>query len=241
MKKIQHFSCYLLGLLVLSSCSNACKFGPDFYETAYIHDNGSGRFEIVVDLKKTAKFIKLARYLNSETPQIVQKAVHTVFRRTAKKLRSVPGITTIATAHDAELLRFKLSFAFGSIQALNRAMQKIYAHVDQQPLAYFTMDRQALVRVGTRSMARLIANYQAYDDLFMASFDLETFFKDTTYQLVYHFDREAQGAPHKLARLTEDHKTVIFKQHVFNTQEKSLSLDHKVVFKTPISARKKRL
>ena len=97
------------------------------------------------------------------------------------------------------------------------------------------MNSRSFVQVDTRSIAKLIAYYQTQDDAYIVSFDLEMFFKDITYQFVYSFDRAIKETTHKLARITKDRKRVILEQHIFDEQERELSLSNKVVFEAPRS------
>lgn len=230
LKESRRFSYYWLGLLIFSACSNPFGAGADVYETAYIRSNGSGRFEIAIDLNKARKFINIARYFNRDPAACTQTTVHKAFRKTAKRLKRVPGIKKIATARDANMLNFKLSFEFSSIKALNRAMRKIDAHVDQQRLTYFKMNSRSFVRIDTRSITKLIAYLQSHDDSSVTSFDLETFFKNSTYQFAYSFDKTIKRTTNKLASITSNRKTVILKQHIFDEQERRLSFSNKVVF-----------
>lgn len=200
------------------------------YEGAYFRNDGSGKFEISVDLSKVEKFIKMASYFNRDPSECTRAAVHQAFRHTANRLRRVPEITQVTTALGARALRFKLSFEFGSIKALNRAMRKIHANVDQRGLTYFKMNNHAFMRIDTKSIARLVAYRQTHDDSYVTSFDLETFFKNSTYQFVYSFDKPIRKRSHRLSRITQDRRTVILKQHIFDEQERNTSFSNKILF-----------
>lgn len=228
---IKRIGSYVFGILLLTSCGNFLKFGVDVYEIVHIHENGSGEFEIAVDLRKAEKFIDIAEYLAKEDPKFAQLAVHRAFRKTAKRLRRVPGIQKISTARDAKMLHFKLSFHFANIKALNRAMRKIYTHVDAPQLSYFKMNRKAFIRLDTRSIANLIKYYYEKDDSRIRSFDIEAFFKDITYTLIYKFDRKIKRATNRLAQVSRDRKMVVLKQHLLDDEERELSFSNKVIFK----------
>lgn len=226
LKKSRRFIYYLLGLSVLSACSIPFKAGVDVYEGAYFHNDGSGKFEFSVDLSKVEKFIKMASYFNRDPSECTRAAVHQAFRHTANRLKRVPEITQVTTARDARALRFR----FSSIKALNRAMRKIHANVDRKRLTYFKMNNHAFMRIDTQSIARLVAYYRTHDDSYVTSFDLETFFKNSTYQFAYSFDRPIRQRSHKFSRITQDRRTVVLKRHIFDEQEKSISFSNKIIF-----------
>ncbi|MEL6606777.1 MAG: hypothetical protein AAFP88_00810 [Bacteroidota bacterium] len=230
LEKSRRFSYYLLGLLALSACSMPLEAGVDVYEGAYFRNDGSGKFELSVDLSKVEKFIKMASYFNRDPSECTRAAVHQAFLHTANRLKRVPEITQVTTARNARALRFKLSFKFRSIKALNRAMRKIHARVDRRGMVYFKMNNHAFMRVDTRSIARLVAYRQTHDDSYVTGFDLETFFKNSTYQFVYSFDKPIRQRSHKLSRITQDRRTVILNQHIFDEQEKGVSFSNKIVF-----------
>ena len=230
LKKPQPFSYYLLGLLMVSACSLPFKAGIDVSEKAYFHNDGSGQFTISVNLAKVERFIKMASYYHRDPSRCTRAAVHQAFRQTAKRLKRVPGINKVTTARDSKALRFKLRFEFKNIQALNRAMRKICAHVDKKGMTYFRMSDRSFVRVDTQSIAKRLATHQTYDDSHVTSFDLDTFFKNSTYQFVYSFDKNIKKHSHKLARITQDRRTIILKQCIFAAREKNLSFSNKIVF-----------
>jgi hypothetical protein len=229
MKKIQQLGCYLLCLVVLSS-NQLFAYGLDIYETCHVHSKGSGQFEIAADLTRAEQLIKIASLFANVTPEVAQKSIQGALSEAANSLQGVLGISNVATAHDAKMLHFKLSFQFNSIKALNSAMQKLHTHAGHPGHTYFKMNHGAFVRVDTQSIAQLLTHYHAQVDLPIANLNLKTFSNIVTYHLTYRFDKKIKNTTHTLATISEDRFTLFLKQPLFDESERELSLNNKITF-----------
>lgn len=229
MKKIRCLSYYLLCLLVLSS-SKLFAIGLDIHETGHIHNDGSGQFEIAVDLTRAEQLIKIASLFANVTPEVAQKSIQGALSEAASSLQGVLGISNIATVHDAKILHFKLRFQFDSIKALNNAMHKLHTHAGHPGYTYFKMDHGSFVRVDTQNIAQLLTHYHAQADLPIANLSLKNFSNIVTYHLTYRFDKKIKNTTHTLATISEDRFTLFLKQPLFDESERELSLNNKITF-----------
>ncbi len=220
---------YLLCLLVLSS-SKLFAIGLDIYETGHIRNDGSGQFEIAADLTRAEQLIKVASLFANVTPEVAQKSIAGALSEAVNSLQDVLGISNVATAHDAKMLHFKLSFQFNSIKALNSAMHKLHTHAGHPGYTYFKMDHGSFVRVDTQSIAQLLTHYHAQADLPIANLNLKTFSNVVTYHLTYRFDKKIKTTTHTLATISEDRLTLSLKQPLFDESERELSLNNKITF-----------
>ena len=230
MNKLQRLGRYLLLLLIFSACQKPFEFGFDIYEIAHYHNNGAGRFELMVDLTKARKFFRIESYINRSKPKRTQTLIKKAFQDIHRRLRGVQGISRISTAYDKQMLYFKLSLHFSSIRALNNAMRKISAHADRAKLTYFSMDRHSLVRLDVQSIVGLGEYYQARDDSYIASFDLKTFFKDVTHRTAYSFDREIKKVTNQAATISKSRRVVTLQLCLFNEKEGASSIGNQVFF-----------
>ena len=228
MKKIQYLTC-LLCLLVFSS-NKFFDVSLDIYETGHIHDNGSGQLEIVADLTKAEQLVQVASLLVKVTPDVVKESVQEVFSEVADSLERVAGVSGVATAHDAKMLHFKLSFQFNSIKALNKAIRTLYTHANHPGCTSFKMDHRSFVRVDTQNVAQLLAHYCAQADPYIANLISKTFLNVVTYHLAYSFDKSIKKATHTLASISEDRKTVLLKQSLADAQESKLYFSNTISF-----------
>lgn len=225
---IYRFSATLFLLATLCSCSAFTEGGVKIYEFISFQNNGSGKFEIVVDLSEAKKFTTIERYLIERG--YTQKVAQRNFQNTAQKLSHVAGVHKVCVAHDQALLHFKLGFSFDSLRALNKAMRTIFLYIDSPNANYFAMNAHAFMRLDTKSIARLVDHYQTKDNTYVASFDLQIFFGSTVYKTIYTFDKEIKKCSNKLAKLSRDRRTIVVEHLVFDEREQELSIGNKILF-----------
>jgi hypothetical protein len=230
MKKIRHLRCYLLCLLVLSSYTSLFEYGLDLYETGHIHEDGSGQFEIAADLTKAEQLIRIVSLLTNITPDMAKKSVQGVFSEVSDTLKSVSGISNVATTHDAKTLHFKLSFHFNSIKALNRAIHQLYTHADHPGRTSFEMNRRAFSRVDTQNIAQLLTYYYAKADPRIANMIPKKSLNVITYNLAYSFDKKIKHTTNVLSSISEDRFTLFLKKPLFDAYQEKLSLSNKIFF-----------
>lgn len=230
MKKIRHLYCSLLCLLALSSYTNLFEYSLDLYETGHIHANGSGQFEIAVDLTKAEQLIRIVSLLTNITPDMAKESVQGVFSEVSDNLKSISGINKVATTHDAKMLHFKLSFHFNSIKALNRAMHQLYTHADHPGRTSFEMDHRSFSRVDTQNIAQLLAYYYEKADPRIANMIPKKSLNVITYNLAYSFDEKIKHTTHALSSISEDRFTLFLRKPLFDAYQEKLSLSNKIFF-----------
>lgn len=232
MHQLRRWGPLLALVLTLSGCSHPLSFGIDIIEHAHFRPNGSGKFSLIIDLKKCRTFISLAKYISRRHAGLTQAILRRAFRRTKLTLKQVVGVSQVNAAHDPELLYFKISFHFQNIQALNRAMQAMHAYVDQPGVRYFHLDGHSFARVDPQGTLKLIERYHQQDNSCVASFDLRTFFRSATYTTSYLFDRRVKSVSHPQAKLSRSRKRVVVEHCLFCPRGRKLSVRNKVMFHT---------
>ena len=217
-------------LLVLSSCSDLFEPGINLIERAYVHKDGSGKFEMALDLRGIRTYINIARGLSESITTPSTTTIKSTFVNFRKKLARLNGVDSATIDHDQKMLYFKLSFNFNSMNALNNAMRKIYEGINPPNFVYFKMDEQSFERIDSGSVFGVLENYKKEDDSFIASFDLNLFFKDMTYTTIYSFDLPIRKATNPLTRLTEDRKTLGIQHYILKEEERTFSINNKLFF-----------
>jgi len=242
MKKIGFlFLCYcLLHLWVPVSYiayGSSLMPGVGIYETAHIHTNGSGNFEVAADLSKIEPLIKVASVLADVTPEATTKSIQEAFSTAARSLGSIPGVSKVATTYDTKTLGFKLKFEFNGIRSLNKAICILYAHIDHPGSTYFKMGRRTFERIDTVNVAQLLTHYRKeaekqrknpntqIEDLI-----LKNILNAITYHITYSFDKKIKEISNTLADITEDHTTVVLTQSLADAHAKERSFSNKVIF-----------
>lgn len=233
MHHLRRWRFYIVLLLSLSSCSHPFDFGIDIIEHAYFRRDGSGKFSLIIDLKKCRMFIYLADYISQRHTGIVQAILQRAFKRTKQHLQKVNGVSLVTAAHDPTMLYFKLSFHFESIKALNAAMQAIHTGVDQPGMQYFHLDQHTFARNDPQGPLKLIEYYQKHDNSYVTSFDLRLFFRNMTYVTSYLFEgREVESASHPRAKFSKSRRRVVVNHCCFCPEGKKLSVNNEIVFHT---------
>ena len=242
MKKIGFlFLCYcLLHLWVPVSYiayGSALIPGVGIYETAHIHTNGSGNFEVAADLSKIESLIKVASVLADVTPEATTKSIQEAFSTAAHGLESIPGIRNVATTYDTKTFRFQLSFRFNKIKTLNEAIRTLYTYIDHPGATEFKMDRHGFERVETTNIAQLLTHYRQRADQQRENAGSQTenlimshILNVITYNITYSFDRKIKEVTNTLANIAEDGKKITLTQSLSEACAKELSLSNKVIF-----------
>jgi hypothetical protein len=231
MRQIRCLSYYLLCLLVLSS-GKLFEVGLDIYETGYIHDDGSGQFEIAADLTQLEQLIKFTSLFAEIAPEVAQKNIKESITELAKVLGNLSGISNVATTNDAGMLSVALSFQFDSFKALNEAVCKLYAFIDHPGSTYFKMSRHSFSRADTPNFKQVISHYRDHvkTDTQIADLILKNFLNLVTYHTTYHFDRKIKKATNKLSDISEDRKAIFLKQSLSDACEQDFSFSNKIFF-----------
>ncbi len=227
----------LLALVDHSAYGNLLVPEVGIYETAHIHANGSGRFEIATDLTKVEQLIKLACFLADVTPEDTKKSIQEACSMAAHRLEDVPGVKNVTTAYDAKSLSFTLRFQFNKISALNEAMRALYALIDHPGATYFKMDRYTFSRTDTINTAQLLAHYRKRADKQRKDAStqaeglmMKNILNVTTYNITYSFDRKIKEATNTLANISEDSRKIILTQSLADACAEELFFSNKVIF-----------
>ncbi|MHA7877479.1 MAG: hypothetical protein ACX93T_00970 [Bacteroidota bacterium] len=221
---------YLFTLIAYSTYGNARAPEVSLHETAHIHANGAGSFEITIDLSKVEQLIKMASFLANITPEAAKKEVQAACAAATHSLEHVAGISNVNATYDTKMLCFKLCFQFNKIQALNEAMRKLYAHIDHPGATYFKIDRHAFSRTDTIDVAQLLTHYCKEDSTKIETIVLKNILNITTYNIAYSFDRKVKNIDNTRAHISEDRKRVVLTQSLADASVKGLSLSNKVFF-----------
>ncbi|TSJ80647.1 hypothetical protein [Cardinium endosymbiont of Dermatophagoides farinae] len=212
------FIVFVLLFFFQSPAANSFALGVDFIERAHFKEDQSGQFSIEVNLKKINKLIWFIKYLNKDYKhQGITKSIgYKAFSNAKVCLEQIPDISHVCVNYNEKMLSFELSFAFNTIDALNKAMRKINRGLDPAQITYFSLDDGLFVRQDVNGIAKKVLFYQRYDNCLIKSLDLASFFKDTTYTTIHTFDKEIERRPsNPQSELTKDKKTVRIIHSVF--------------------------
>ena len=217
-------------LLLLSSCISSWQLGFDIYERAHIREDNSGKFEISIDLTKIRTLLKIENIItqSSNPPNLIIKNNFLALKR---HLSTLQGIRRVSTAHNAELLYFRLHFYFDNIVALNNAMSSIFKNVAPPNFVYFKKRGRLFERaIPEKSMMSLLKYYQERDSSSVASFDIPFFFQDGTYTTLYSFNRVIKKVINPLSKILKGQKALMIQCYPFDEQNNELSISNKLLF-----------
>ena len=235
-RRINRLFIYIYLIFSFSGCTSPLNFGFDLYEFAHFRKNGSGKFEIIFSLDRASKLISLGKYMAQDHMEFVSLLIQDAFLATGETIGKISGISKVTNIHDEGMLHFKLTFEFGDIKSLNKAMRQINFNVDPLGIEYFKMNEKAFVRTHTQGIAKLVEYYQGYDDSLTKSFDLSFFFRNMRYITRYSFSQEIRKASNPLATIPKDRKSLTIIHRIFDEKEKGLLTSNKVFFKLDIPA-----
>ena len=128
------------------------------------------------------------------------------------------------------MLQAKLRFKFNHIEALNKAIGKLYAYIDHPGATYFKMDRHTFARQDTSNLKQLMAHYHKVLDAQNESVIFNTMINATTYNIAYSFDKKIKKATNKLADISENRLTAFLKQPLGDVHEGGASLSNTITF-----------
>ncbi len=193
---------------LLAACGRPAGHGLDVQERIQFRRDGSGTCTMAADLCSLRKYLRLSAYFTKQPAHIIQQIDQQVFKATAQRLLHIAGISKVTTARDFKKLRFKITFQFQNIPALNHAMHKLLAPVDSLGFTYFSMQGHVLHRADTSFLTQLLSTHLAEDNPYLRSFDLRTFLRNLTYTTVYTFDRRVHHVDNSYAKISTRRRSV---------------------------------
>jgi hypothetical protein len=233
-KSICHLALYTCLLISLSACKYPFDLELCLQEKAHFYQNGSGKFEVTLDLEKARKVIALVEYIAQGYIRFVKLIIANSFLSTSRSLQYISGISQIKVSHGPDMLFFSLSFQFRDTQALNKAMNALYLNVDPPQTVYFKMKNSIFIRKDTAGLIRLAHYYRNVDDSATKSFDLDFFLRNMQYTVQYSFDQSLRQVSNPLASIGTDQRSVTLVHYPFKKEKKSSSISNKIVFNTSI-------
>lgn len=226
LKKLRFAVCFLL--VFFKSTATSLALGIDFIEKARFNQNGSGLFSLKVDLNKNSHLIAIIKCLNREYKGITKAIGSKAFGNAKEDFARIPDISEVRVDYNEKMLTIELMFKFRTIQALNKALCAINKGLDPPKITYFSLDDALFVREDMNGIAKKLLFYQSYDNCFIKSLDLVSFFKETTYTTIYTFYNRVQDYSNPLSELTKDKKTIRVTHHVFAPEQVEDSIGNRI-------------
>lgn len=199
-------------------------------ERCHIHTDGSGYFEVALDLSQAEQLVGMIYLFTAATSESLQEDMQSMSSVLTKGLRRVSGIRDVTVTYDAGALRFKLRFRFSHIRALNEAINKAYTYIDYPGTTHFGLNSRTFTREDTHNVAQLLAHYCRNNGIPIDHWLLKLFLKATTYRVVYSFDKKIKQSTYARASVSEDCSTLQLVQPLLEAYEEALSLSSTVFF-----------
>lgn len=217
-------------LFFFQSIPSSLALGVDFIERVNFNEDGSGEFTIEVDLAKTSYLISVIKYLGKDYKSITKSIGYQAFSKAGTQLKKIADISQVDVRCNEDMLNFELVFTFNSIQALNKAIQKINKGLDPPQITYFSLEDHLFVREDINGIAKKLLFYQACDNCLVKSLDLASFFKETTYTTIYTFCNQIDDYSNPLSELTKDKKSIRIIHYVFAPDQTEHSIANRIHF-----------
>lgn len=177
----------------LSSCF-------DFTEEITINEDGSGKYETIMDAKKFAEQMQsLAAFnTNNETEPQLKNSLDSSFDETIKKYNSVRGVTNVV-ADTSEPNIYKLSMNFSNVDALNQAIY--LSNNDEGMKNLYSFQKGQLTRKDNK------LNFGDVEDESELEM-MKEMMKDNKYTIIINVPGKIKSLSNKDAKISDDKKSV---------------------------------
>lgn len=211
----------------------------DLQENVFLNRDGSGKFSFVVNLSEFKMMADMFDESEETKGDFALKnsstgKLNTAFVTTIKKLEKTKGISAVRTIEDTVNYTFGISFNFKDINALNKAMNRLFEDDSIQSSStettFFVLKNKQFIRLDvldsksifgkTTSMSNT-NNQKANNSFFNAS----KLFETISYTANYEFELPVDSINNNNAILSDNFKKVSLKCYPFadtkeNAQDK---------------------
>lgn len=225
----------IISLLLCTGCF-------DLEEYLFLKKDGSGKFSFVVNMSKMMAMAQMFED-STETKKVDEnEKLNTQFERSRRKIATIQGISNYQEIADSVNYRFGFSFEFRNIQALNKALNYVFASdsSSETNYSYFEWKDNQLSRLEPTDVRNLVSGSTAAPDTKTGSaaakkqlMNLDMVFSDITYNTTYEFEQPIDSVANDKCLLAPKGNKVILTCHPFARDSASLtcSLKNKIFLK----------
>lgn len=192
-------------------------------ETATINDDGSGRFELTVDMSQSKQMIDFMKAMDTTGNAQSENEFSEGFEEKKRALSGIDGVDNIRVIDKQEEYVFGISFDFDAITTLNAALNTMYSREEPEDRqTYFTYDGTTFSR---NDIVEGGADEAPTDSLSIVML------RDAHYHTAYTFRKEISSFTNDRATLSEDARTLTFSENFYNLLRNQSTLKNTVTFK----------
>lgn len=219
-------------LLSLSSCL-------ELTEQVRLKDNGSGTFTFTLDMSAAKPwFDMLASFDDDEedTGSEVQSDLNEAMEEAHERIKNMKGIHHITTIEANNGLLSGITFGFDNIDALNRAMNEVIDHEDEDGekefTEYFRYQNGELTRINTIDLEKRIQEETDGEipdvDLSINGQSLQDMLKSMRYRTEYTFDKAVKKVSNPNAVLLDNGRTVRLDYYFLSSEKENNTLANRI-------------
>jgi hypothetical protein len=215
-----------LSCLFLSSCF-------DLREKIYLKKDGSGTFSFTIDLAQSKLFLDMAKKFSDSDQASPTANLNSSFDKSKEELEAIKGITNVRPISDEKNYIFGIQFDFANISALNLALEKALIKDDKSKSSFvkYQFNKGQLERVEIVNIKeRIISEANQDSKVKNAGFNPSNLFFDVNYITTYSFDTKIKEVSNENSIISQDGKTVIVSQRIFDESDNVKNLSNKIFF-----------
>lgn len=237
----------LLKSLIITICLFVCTACFDLQENLYLKKDGAGNFSFVINMSEFKSMMDMFGDGGSNSQfgsdKTSTEKLNSAFQITRKKLLNTNGITNVNAIEDTINYTFGIGFDFKNIDALNKAMNKLFdddsaTNTKRKEITYFTWKDNKLTRIeslDTKSILGKTTTMAGKDKLENNFFNIEKLFEGISYSCIYKFDDKIVSSNNSNAILSTDSKSINLKCYPFasitDSTQKKCNIANTIIFK----------
>jgi hypothetical protein len=229
---------HLFKITVILICLLGCTACFDLQENLLLKKDGSGKFSFLINLGEFKPMLSMFDQEDnkidkekSTTRKSPANKLNSTFEITRRKLLNTPGISNVKNIEDTINYSFGLSFDFKNIEALNKAMNRLFeddsADTEIEETVYFQLKNNQLTRLEVLDSKSLLGKTNAMSGISKSGktdnglMSLSKLFEAVTYTANYEFENKIDSIKNENAMLSSNLKKVSIKCFPFAAPEDS--------------------
>ncbi len=198
----------------------------DIIEQITVHDNGSGSFQLVLNLSRSK--VKINSLMKMKTvnghPVPSKEELKADAAEFENKLSAVQGLSAVKTTIDFNNFIGTLNFNFSNVDKLNAALRKIGEQAKDQKQGFSEAYRYD---ANNRTFSRInkFAFAEGYRKMSVADREI---FASATYTNIFRFDSDIQSVNNPVSKIAANKKAVMTKASALDIIKGKKNIDNQI-------------
>ncbi len=216
MKKIINALLIAASVFTMTACF-------DITEEITVNKDGSGTYVSVTDASKLSEQLQMLAAMDT-TGQLIPKMKFTLdssFNVNFKQYATLKGVSKVKVDTSKEYV-YKVTLDFADINALNSVINVDKKEAAQKNLYTWSKGKLTRKDSGIGGMGEMDMEDEQQKEM------AKSMLKDMKYSIIYHLPKKVSSVTNKVAKISDDKKTVTLECSLLDIMDKKVSLSNEV-------------